>query len=204
MKYKKYEYFIEYTIENLLKYNEEYFWKKGFDADVYLILNPAIIKKVGGGKVVGGVLNGGDNIALSIPYRYFDQLIQFLKNNKEDESTESKQSIFSDAIRKIQIWVNYLEDNWNKKEQKKEPIQLSSDDKSIIFDNIDNKEGEKIITNTVNEMFINEPYPSEKPEKQIKIESNNKIPELEKENEESEILEERVFENTREYKILNR
>ena len=208
MKYKKYEYFIEYTMENLLKYNEEYFWKKGFDADVYLILSPSIIKK-GGGE---SLLTGGDNVALSIPYRYFDDLIHYLSMKKEDESESkesesSKHSIFMDAIRKIQIWVNYWEDKWNKREKQKEPVELTEKEKSIFFDDIDRKEGEQIVSKTINNIsesiFENNPYP-DKTTKQIKIESESPIPEFEKEKEESEILEENVLENTREYKLLYR
>ena len=131
MKHKKYTYLIDYNIDNFLKYNEEYFWKKGINADIYLLLNyvdpsfvsrvysnnyahkgvkSSFMKKNGGGNST----LGGNNISLSVPYKYFYDLINYLKmtkgNGDQEDTSETKNNIFMEAIHKIQIWVNYLED----------------------------------------------------------------------------------------------
>jgi hypothetical protein len=229
MKHKKNVYYLDYSFDNFLKYNEEYFWNKGIDVDIYLLINPIFLKKNGGerlGIIKGGDAGNTDNISLTVPYRYFHDLVHYLSLTKEDTTTneeEKKKSIFMEAFDKIQIIVNRWEDKWNEYNKKKgkveePPKELSKEEKTIFFSEDFSKYADKNVPNPLitllTEKKNEEPDNSDSEaearrgmdydyEKKLKIESDEPIQEFEKENT-PEILEESVLENTREYKLLNR
>jgi len=149
MKLDKYVYLIKYSFENFQKYNEEYFNKKGINAKIFLLLNNDLLVK-GGSKN-----NITDNVSLTIPYRYFDELINYISkikesqpDNKIEDSNEkqpdyedkNKKNIFMEGIEKIQIMTNYIGEKLkvNEKEIKKEqpPTQKNDLFEKINFDDL--------------------------------------------------------------------
>lgn len=258
---KKYVYYINYTLDNFQKYNEEYFLKKGIETSIYLLINPNLLKpnllkKINGGNRSVAIdstsstnfknQSGGanENMTLSVPYKYFDNLINFLlltKDSKETGNSDTKKkNIFMEAIDKIKIMVDSFEERWNRKgkedsilsnkEYKKEK-ELTKEEKKILFSedysNIDKKkleDGEKNMSDSISSLskiaIEMEPYEiltedektrlkniesqEELGKKQLKIESNKPIEEFERTKTKKEFLEETIFENTREYKLLNR
>ena len=227
MKSKKFVYSIDYTLDNLKKFNEEYFFNKGINAKVYLLLNPRINTDFirGGGTGTGGA-TVKKNVSLSIPYQYFDQLIRYITSTKEGGQTQtpeyekSKQdkSIFMEAIDKVQIMVNYLEE---KIKGKPEVIsrELTQEEKKTIFDNKKVEEPPTQEKKTIFDDFENNKAESkidklnsgddfmsrksldnkrlEEPsiqENSIRIESEQRIPDLDKPDE--------ILKDTREYKLL--
>ena len=188
-------YFIRYTHNDMLKYNNEYFKKKGKKGKVSLIIKKSK-KKIGGG-ILENIFNKREEEKLTIPYKYFYDSMEYFKIVKNDDKNVVKENN-DDAFVKTMSKVNIFSLNKNNKRD------LSEEEKMEIFK--EEKRNNEMIENRINDSN------GEREEKKEEIEKKKEEREEEIENKKEEREKElkiviegkEILKNTREYWEGNR
>ena len=131
-------YRIKYTMESFLKYNHEYFKKRGKKARIFLVVNKKKITK--GGALEDYFKKTDETMSITVPYIYFNRMFNYLnvfKNKDAFVSTLNKMNFFIKKDGKDvamnpeekKIFKEEMEEAAPKEEKEEEKISL--EEKSI-------------------------------------------------------------------------